>query len=112
MKDKTKFSLFALGLVIPALLIFKAIFSLNPLAWGDAVHFYKENLEQLTSLPQAWINKENNFGGINRVIWLYPLMLLLGFLGKIGFSSEIAMRIIFYFPAVALSFLSANCRCL
>lgn len=107
MKDKTKIFLFALGLVIPALLIFRAVFSASPLAWGDSVHFYKENFEELTSLPQAWVNRENNFGGINRVIWLYPLMLLLGFLGKIGLASEVVMRIIFYIPAITLSFLSA-----
>lgn len=96
-----------MGLVIPALLIFKAIFSLSPLAWGDSVYFYKENFKELTSLPQAWVNRENNFGGINRVVWLYPLMLLLGFVGKIGFPSEVVMRIIFYIPAITLSFLSA-----
>ncbi|MFZ5932855.1 MAG: hypothetical protein ACOYT7_02145 [Patescibacteria group bacterium] len=108
MKLKTITILFILALLIPAVLVFRSLLSPEPLAWGDSVHFYKENFEEFVSFPRVWVERENNFGGVNRVVWLYPIMLLIGALGKLGIPSEVVTRIVFYFPAVILSFFSAS----
>ena len=96
--------LFFLGLAIPAVLAFRALFLPGPLAWGDAPHFYPEAIREFVAEPYSWINRENNFGGVNRVLWLYPLMFLYGILHSVfGLGSNLIIRVLFYFPAIILS---------
>jgi len=104
--NKSSF-LFFLALFVPAFLVFKELFSLNPLAWGDSHHLFSETLKEFLVGPQAWTNRENNFGGINGVLWLYPFMAVAGFFNYyFGIGYEVLVRLIFYFPAVFLSFLT------
>lgn len=98
---------FVLGLLIPAILVFKVFFLGSPLAWGDAPFFYPEGLRELYSEPHSWTNRGENFGGVNNFLWLYPLMFVYGTLYKLlGLGNDAIIRIIFYFPAVLLSIIS------
>lgn len=107
MKIKKSNILILLGLAIPVILAFKAVFLPGPLAWGDSHHIYKETLNEIIGAPQAWVNRENNFGGSNKVLWLYPLMLARSFLGSsMGLGDFLAIRLVFYFPAIILTFIT------
>ncbi len=93
-----------LGLLIPAILVFRALFLPGPAVWGDAPYFYPEKLGDFLSEPDSWVSWGNNFGGINQTLWLTPLMLFYGILYKFfGLTNDVLIRIIFYFPAVFLS---------
>ena len=92
-----------IALSLPAFFIFRAFFLPGPLAWGDAPFFPPESLKSLVSELPAWTNRGQNFGGPMGYLWLYPLMVLYGLVN----NNDIAIRIIFYFPAVVLSFVTA-----
>lgn len=80
----------------------------GPLVYGDAPYFFPENLETLFNKPLLWDFRNNNFGASeSQVLWLYLPTFLMGLLGKLGVSAEIAVRIIFYFPATILAFLGS-----
>ncbi len=90
--------------IIPFLIIFQSFFSGSHLVWGDSPYFYPENLKELFSLPQAWDNRTDNFGGPqNLVLWLYFPTFLYGLINHfLGLSNDWLIRIIFYFPATIL----------
>ena len=101
--DKSKI-LFFLGLGIPALFVFKALFLSGPAVWGDAPYFYPEGLSELVNKPFAWTSLRNNFGQINSFIWISPLMILYGLLHNLfGSGNDAIIRILFYFPSLVLS---------
>lgn len=99
--------LFLLALALPAIFVFKALILPGPVVWGDAPFFYPQGLQGLFNGPYIWTSWGKNFGGINEVLWIYPLMFLYGFLHVIfNFNNDLIIRIIFYFPAVILSFIT------
>lgn len=99
--------LFLLGLLVPALFVFKALLLPGSAVWGDAPYFYPEALRNFLSEPDSWTSWGNNFGGINQTLWLAPLMLVYGFLHKFfDLTNDLLIRIVFYFPAVILSVLT------
>lgn len=105
---------FLILLAVPAFLVFRAFFlpaspagGPGPLAWGDAPYFYPEGLRELVSEPAAWVSRGNNFGAVNNILWLSPLMFLYGALHTfLGLGNDIIIRILFYFPAVILAFVT------
>lgn len=100
--------IFALGLVIPALIIFRNLFVYDSVVWGDAPYYYPEVFKQLLGGAFAWTNNGNNLGGINNVIWITPLMYLYGVLHIVfGLSNNLVLLILFYFPAIILAFFSS-----
>lgn len=101
---KKKKVLFFLGLAIPTILVFRALFTPGPLAWADAPFYYPEELSEMASKLFSWTEKETNFGGANRPSWLYPIMFLIGTLhAKLGISNDLLIRLAFYFPSLLLS---------
>src|SRR3989344_1213942 len=99
--------LFILGLLVPALLAFRAFFLPGPLVFGDAPYFYPEGLKELVSNFYIWTNRGENFGGINKISWIYPLMYIYGFLyTSLGLNHDLIIRLIFYFPATILAFIT------
>lgn len=96
-----------LGLAVPTLLAFRAFFTPSPLVWGDAPYFYPEGLKELVAKPYLWTDNGNNFGGINSLLWLSPLMFVYGILHKLfGLDNDLIIRILFYFPATLLSLIT------
>lgn len=95
---------FGLGILIPVLIVFKNFLLPGPLAWGDAPHFFPEELKELFSEPSSWTSRDSNFGGVNLVLWLSPLMTLYGSLYKFfGLENDLIIRILFYLPSLVLS---------
>ncbi len=91
-------------IIIPYLLVFKAFFLPGPLTFGDAPYFFPENLSSLLQKPLAWDFRNDNFGGPQfQVLWLYLPTFLMAVLGKLGVTADIAIRLIFYFPATILA---------
>lgn len=87
-------------IVLPYLFVFKAFFVSGPLVWGDAPYFFLENLHELFQKPLVWDFRNSNFGSSQaQVLWLYLPTFLMGFLAKLGLNNDIAVRLIFYFPA-------------
>lgn len=100
-------AIFLLGLAIPAVLAFRALLVPGHAVWGDAPYFYPEALREFVTGPFAWMSFGNNFGGVNSFLFIYPLMFLYGSLHfLLGFSNDILIRLLFYFPAVILAFAS------
>ncbi len=94
MKNKL---IFFLGLLIPAIFVYKAVLLSGSLAFADAPYFYPEALNIFLQKPLAWWNIGNGLGEVNLLIWISPLMYLYSYLGA---------RLTFYFPAIIFSFLS------
>lgn len=93
--------LFFLGITITVLIVFRAFFSDSPLVWGDAPYFYPEGLKELVSEPSVWTEWGENFGGINKFLWISPLMIIYGELHKfLGLNNDWVLRLLFYFPAI------------
>lgn len=91
--------------LLPALLVFKSLFFGHPLFGGDAPYFYSDTLKNLFSEPLVWTQRGNAFGGINLSLWLAPIMLVYGSLGKfLHFGNDAIIRLLFLFPSLILSF--------
>lgn len=91
-------------ILVPVLFVFRNIIFGNLPTWGDAPFYYKEGLEELFSEPLTWTIRSVSFGGINSVLWIYPIMFLMGVLNKLFlFGSDSVIRILFYFPSVIFS---------
>lgn len=91
-------------ILLPVLWIFRQIFFGNLPTWGDAPFFYPEGLKELFSEPPTWVTRGISFGGVNSVLWIYPLMFLMGALHKfLLLGSDAVVRILFYFPSVIFS---------
>ncbi len=80
-------------LLFTGLLVFKEVF-IGSIYWGDSPFFYPEEIAEFFSRPMVWTSQGNNFGGINLVLWLSPLMLLWKFLGP---------QLLFIIPSIILS---------
>lgn len=93
------------ALFIPVLFAFRSFFGGSSLSFGDAPHFWYEEVKELLSIePLAWISRGNNFGGVNRFLWFFPLMSMWGVMGSIlNLDSGVIIRLIFYFPSLVLS---------
>ncbi|MBX4205635.1 hypothetical protein KW795_00385 [Candidatus Microgenomates bacterium] len=104
MKINKLIKLLPLLLLVPiALLVFKNLF-LHDLSWGDAPFFYSEAIKQLVSEPLAWTQRGINFGGVNLLLWISPVMLVYGFLGKfINFSNDTVLITLFFVPSILMS---------
>jgi hypothetical protein len=100
---------FILGLAVPALFVFRNLFVDGSLAWGDAPYFYSEGFSELIDKPYAWTARDNNFGGPNRFLFMYPLMFLFGIFSSFtNITGDLIVSIYFYLPAVVLSFISPS----
>ncbi|MCX6706192.1 MAG: hypothetical protein NTV24_03780, partial [Candidatus Woesebacteria bacterium] len=103
-KFLTKFSW--LLIIIPAIFVFKHILFGKLPTWGDAPFFYPEGLKELFSEPLTWVGRGANFGGVNNILWIYPLMFLFGLLNKLfSFGSDFLVRLVFYFPSLIFAFI-------
>lgn len=87
------------------LVVYRAFFQPGLLVFGDAPYFFTENLKELFNKPLLWGWRGINFGGDQSlVLWLYLPTYLMGFLNHyLYFSSELLIRIVFYFPAAIFS---------
>ncbi len=100
-------AIFLFLILIPVILVFKKFFFVGPLASADAPYFYPEGLKELISSPLSWTQRGINFGGPNLFLWIWPLMFLYGLLGSfLHLGNDLAIRLIFYFPAVLLSIIA------
>ena len=98
--------LFYSGIIIAGLLVFRAIFSAGPAVWGDAPYFYPETFRVFFSEPFVWESR-GRLGVVNDLYWIYPLMFIYNGLGTLtGVSNDLVIRLVFYFPAIFLSFIS------
>ena len=88
--------------ILPLILVFKSLFLPGPLAWGDAPHFYPNELKELLNFPSAWTERGHLLGGVNQLVWLSPLMFIYGLLGTL-FGNDLVIRLMFYFPSLILS---------
>lgn len=107
MKFEVRNILFFLGLFIPSIFVFRALLLPGPAVWGDAPYFSPHGLKELVAEPYAWTGRTGFGGGLNPVLWLYPFMLLYGLLHLVfGATNDIIIRVIFYFPAILLAFIT------
>ena len=91
-------------ILLPVLWIFRQIFFGNLPIWGDAPFFYPEGLRELFYEPLTWVTRNISFGGVNSVLWISPIMFLMGVLNKFLFlGSDSIIRILFYFPSIIFS---------
>ena len=101
--------IYFLALSIPLLFVFKILFTKSTLVWGDAPFFTHEGLKELVKEPYIWTSRNQSFGGVNLLLWLYPIMFIYGFLHKLfSFSNSELLKIIFYFPSIILSVLTSS----
>jgi len=91
-------------IMLPVLWVFKQIFFGNLPTWGDAPFFYPEGLKELFYEPLTWVSRNVSFGGVNSILWISPIMFLMGVLNKFLFlGSDSIVRILFYFPSIIFS---------
>lgn len=92
-------------LLILIILVFKNLFFGNIFYGGDAPFFYTNALHNLVSDPLVWTERGYAFGGVNLALWLSPIMIIYGALGKfLSLNNDVIIRIIFIIPSVSLSF--------
>lgn len=98
--------IYTLALLIPLLLAFRTLFLPSEVVWGDAPYIHTEDLKELISEPYAWVSRGSNFGGVNQLLWLSPIMFLYGILGAFfNLPNSIILKILFYIPSLAFSLL-------
>ncbi|MFC1625517.1 6-pyruvoyl-tetrahydropterin synthase-related protein [Patescibacteria group bacterium] len=92
-------------LLIPAVFVFKSLILGGAIFGGDAPYFYPNALKTLFSEPLVWTQRGNAFGGVNLALWLGPIMVAYGALGKfVHLGNDAIVRILFLFPSLILSF--------
>lgn len=97
----------AVAIIVPILLVFRSFFTEGHLAFGDAPYFNQEGLAELVSEPSAWTYRGSNFGAVNALLWLSPVMFFYGLVNKvIGLNNDLIIRLLFYFPSLLLSVIS------
>ena len=96
-------------LIFLSLIVFSGIFSLRYLTQLDSVYFYKEAYFNLVSKINIWSSFNTSFGGIQIILWLYPITYLAGLVGNMfNLDWNILVRLFFYFPSIFLSIYSAE----
>lgn len=104
MKNLLKNSYWLL-LLVPTSFVFKNLLFGNLFYGGDAPFFYTGNLKQLFSDPLVWTERGYSFGGVNLALWLSPVMIIYGALGKfLSLDNDAIVRILFIIPSISLSF--------
>jgi len=93
-------------LLIPAFFVFKNLFLGNLFYGGDAPYFSLDTLSKLFSDPLVWTERGHPFGGINLALWLSPVMLVYGAMGKFLYlGNDAIIRIMFFIPSILLSYI-------
>ncbi len=92
--------------IFSVILIFRSIFSIGPVVWGDAPYFYQERFKDFTLEPLVWESR-GRLGVVNDLYFIYPLMFIYNLLGALfNLSNDLIIRLVFYFPAIFFSCLS------
>ncbi|EKD94491.1 MAG: hypothetical protein ACD_26C00034G0026 [uncultured bacterium] len=103
MKNLLKNSYWIL-LLITTLLVFKNLLIGNLYHGGDVPFFYDDTLINLISDPLVWTERGYSFGGVNLTLWLSPLMVVYGALGKtLSLGNDTVVRILFILPSIVIS---------
>ena len=92
-------------IVLAVFLVFRPIFSIGPVVWGDAPFFYHGAFKDFFLEPFAWESR-GRLGVAIDLYWIYPLMVVYKGLGLLGLSNDLIIRLVFYFPAIFFAFLS------
>lgn len=79
---------------LPVLWVFHSVLWGKIPTWGDAPFFYPEGVKELLAEPLVWTQRGNNFGGVNQLLWLAPMMILLRFL---------SVKLVFYLSSLVLA---------
>lgn len=83
---------------------FRPFFTFSDLSWGDAPYYFHGEFANLLNGFSVWSSEGNNFGGINALLWLYPINFLIGFLGSVlRLDHLVIVRIVFYFPSLIMA---------
>lgn len=92
--------------LIPSFFVFKNLLFGKLFYGGDAPFYYSDTFSELFSSPQVWIERGYPFGGVSLALWLSPIMILYGALGKLLYlGNDAIIRIIFIIPSIILSFI-------
>lgn len=103
---KTK-PLLIILILLSIVLVFRPLISNLPLVWGDAPYFYPDTFKFLVNENFIWTTRGIALGGVNQLIWLYPLMFLYGAIhALIGLNNDLIIRILFYLPSLVLAAIS------
>lgn len=97
-------------LLIPQIWIYKTMFYGNTGVSGDAPYFFQKGLIEFLDKIHVWNEWGGVLGNVNKTLWLYPINYLYGFIGGyLGIGNDIAIKLVFYFPAIMLSLVSSIC---
>ncbi|QQS38601.1 oligosaccharide repeat unit polymerase [Candidatus Woesebacteria bacterium] len=95
---------FIIGLLIPVIIVFYPLIIHTDLSWGDAPNFTNREFTDLFSEPYSWINRDGNLGTIDPRLFIKPILMLYGIMGKyLGLPNNIIINLLFFFPAIILS---------
>lgn len=96
-----------LGIVLVLVSVYGTIFLNGPAVWGDAPYYYPETFKNFLNEPLVWESR-GRLGIVNDLYFIYPLMFVYHHLGAMfGFSNDIAIRLIFYFPTLIFASLGS-----
>lgn len=91
-------------LIVSIVIVFRTFFSSLSLIWGDAPYFYPDVFKLLVNENFIWTTRGIALGGVNQLIWLYPVMFVYGALHTVfGLNNDLIIRILFYFPSLILA---------
>lgn len=101
--------LYTIFLLAAVFFAFRNLFNLeSSVVWGDAPYFYPQALGELWGQAYSWTNRGEPLGGVNRAIWIAPLMVIFGGLHNFfGLDSTLIVKLLFYWPAILLSLVSS-----
>lgn len=99
-------------LLIIILVAFRGWLTLQPICYGDCLHFYPQNLLSFFNAPFVWDNRGGNsgLGGYTPMfLYMYLPSLILGFLYKFfRINYEISQKIVWFFPFIIFSVISIH----
>lgn len=93
------------GVIAVALLVFKYIYIPGPSSWGDSPYYFPEAFKEFFPEPLVWQSR-GRLGIVNDLYWIYPLMFVYQWLGTLGLSNDIIIRLLFHLPAILLTLVS------
>src|SRR4030042_888179 len=107
-KKQTRFVFLALAIII--FLAFRSWFTLQPICFGDCLHFYPINLSSFFDMPFTWDNRGGNSGLGNYTpmfLYMYLPSLIIGFLHQfLHLTYNITEKIVWFFPFLIFSTIS------